>query len=101
MRDGLTGTPLLQALRKDLIDSATPFAPPGCPEIAITQARSEYFTPLRPGDTARARQELVNCSPVKRTKLGEGYFMTWMNSVYNQKEELVRTFTLTGFLYHT
>lgn len=99
--EGLIGMPLLQALRKEMTAAASPVSPPGCPEIAITQARSEYFTPLRPGDTARSKRELLNCSPEKSTKLGKGYFATWRNSVHNQLGELVRTFTLTGFIYHT
>ncbi|AYH43523.1 MaoC family dehydratase N-terminal domain-containing protein [Azoarcus sp. DN11] len=98
---GLTGLPLLQELRKDLISHITPFSVPGCPEIAVSQARSDYFTPLRPGDTTYTRQEVLNCSPMKRTRLGEGHFLTWVRSVFNQREELVRTFTLTGFYYHT
>ncbi|MFY9328187.1 MAG: hypothetical protein WAO76_09245 [Georgfuchsia sp.] len=100
VQKGLTGLPLLQELRKNMMAGNIPLTPPGCPEVAIAQARTDYFSPLRPGDSGQSRQEILNCSPMKRTKLGEGHFLTWMNSVYNQREELVRTFTLTGFFYH-
>lgn len=101
IKAGLQGLPLLKELRKVLLNEITPFAVPGCPEIAVAQARSDYFTSLHPGDTTRTTQEVLNCSPLKRTKLGEGHFLTWVRSVYNQSDVLVRTFTLTGFYYHT
>lgn len=100
VREGLTGFALLQALRKDMIAGKTPFSVPGYPEVAVTVARSEYYRPLRVGDHTRTTQEIVDCSGLKKTKLGEGHFLTWIRSVYNQRDELVRTFTLTGFYYH-
>jgi acyl dehydratase len=100
VRDGLTGFALLQALRKDMIAGKTPFSVPGFPEVAVTVARSEYYRPLHVGDHTRTTQEIVDCSGLKKTKLGEGHFLTWVRSVYNQRDELVRTFTLTGFYYH-
>jgi acyl dehydratase len=74
--------------------------PPGCPEIAVVQAVSQYFVPLRPGDTARSEIRMKNCSAKKATKLGEGYFVTAERLVYNQRSELVRTFELTTLHYH-
>lgn len=100
VHQGLTGLPLLQALRKEMLAHKTPFPVEGYPELAVTVARSDYFCPLRPGDSTRTTQQVLDCSPKKQTKLGEGYFLTWVRSVFNQRDELVRTFTLTGFNYH-
>ena len=33
--------------------------------------------------------ELLNCSPVKRTRLGPGYFMTNLTTYYNQDDDIV------------
>lgn len=97
---GLTGVPLLQALRQGLIEAGSPFSPPGCPEVAVTQATLESFAPLRVGDTLRTEQRLLNCSQMKRTKLGEGYFLTYQNALINQRDELVKTLTMSLFYYH-
>jgi acyl dehydratase len=100
VQKGLTGLPLRQALREGLISTSSPFSVPGCPEVAVVQARADYFTRLRPGDWTSCKVRLLNCGPKKRTKLGEGHFVSWVNSMYNQKDELVRNFTLTVFVYH-
>jgi len=100
VRQGLTGIALLQSLRQSLIASSTLVIPPGCPEIAVVQAASRYFVPLKPGDTARSEIRMKNCSARKATKLGEGYFITSERLVYNQRSELVRTFELTVLHYH-
>ena len=99
VREGLAGVALLQEFRKNLIAAGMPFMPPGLPEVAVVRSRADYFTPLRPGDSTRTQQELLNCSPMKRTRLGEGLFVTWVNSAFNQREELVRAVTLTAFHY--
>jgi len=98
---GLTGVALLQEFRKSLIVAGMPFMPPGLPEVAVVRSSADYYTPLRPGDSTRTRQELLNCSPMKRTRLGEGCFVTWVNSAFNQREERVRAVTLTAFHYRT
>lgn len=100
VKQGLTGFSLFQELRMAYVDQVTPLSPPGCPEIAVVRVDTEYFAPLRLGDSTRSRQEVLNCSPKKRTKLGEGYFVSWISSVYNQREELVKTVALTLFHYH-
>lgn len=101
VRRGLTGHELLQELRASAVNEVTPFVVPGCPEVAVVVARADYFTPLRPGDYTHAKLELLNCSPKKRTKLGEGHFMTWVNSLRNQSGELIRNYTMTVFFYHS
>ena len=99
VRQGLTGIPLLQSLRQSLVRAGTLVVPPDCPEIAVVQAASRFFVPLRPGDTARSELTLKRCSPKKATKLGEGYFVTTERAFYNQRDELVRTQELTVLHY--
>jgi acyl dehydratase len=100
VKKGLTGLSLLQSLRTDMLAAVSPIMLPDYPEVAVVVARADYFTPLRPGDSAHSRIKLLNCSPKKRTKLGEGYFVTFLHALYNQKEELIKNFTLTLLLYH-
>lgn len=97
---GLTGVPLLQELRQGLMAAGSPFSPPGCPEVAVTQATIESFAPLRVGDTLRTEQRLLSCSPFKRTKLGDGYFLTFQNALFNQRGEPVKTLAMSLFYYH-
>ena len=99
LREGLTGIPLLQSLRQNLVQAGTLVVPPDCPEIAVVQAVSRFFVPLRPGDTARSELTLKHCSPKKATKLGDGYFVTTERAFYNQRDELVRTQEFTVLHY--
>lgn len=101
VRRGLTGMSLLQELRKDFVAANSPLSLPEYPEVVIADSRVEHYKAARPGDSVREVQEMVDCSAKKRTKLGEGYFMTWRNSEYNQKNELVKTVQYTMFCYHT
>ncbi len=97
--EGLTGIALLQSLRQSLVRAGTLVVPPDCPEIAVVQAVSRFFVPLKPGDTARCELTLKHCSPKKATKLGEGYFVTTERAFYNQRDELVRAQELTSLHY--
>jgi acyl dehydratase len=99
VREGLTGTALLQSLRKRWAETSTLVTPPGCPEIAVVRAVSRYYLPLRPGDTARGELRMIGCSQKKATKLGEGYFITTERSFYNQRDELTRVMALTVLHY--
>ena len=99
VRRGLTGIPLLQSLRKSLVQGSTLVDPPDCPEIAVVQAVCRYFIPLRPGDTARSELRMKTCSQKKKTKLGKGYFITTERLFYNQHNDLVRTQKFTVFHY--
>jgi hypothetical protein len=42
---------------------------------------------------------MKNCSQKKKTKLGEGYFITTERLFYNQRDDLVRTQAFTVFHY--
>lgn len=99
IKQGLQGMELMTALRKDLIKGGIPFPPPDCPEAVVTQADFNFYTPLRVGDTLRTRQRLVSCSPQRKTRLGEGHFVTGENMLFNQRDELVRTVAMSLFCY--
>jgi acyl dehydratase len=56
----------------------------------IAQGIQSYFgAPIRPGDRIVMTSSLVNCSPLKRTKLGLGYFVTMADVYRNQRDEIV------------
>jgi len=96
---GLHGMELMSALRQELIRGGVPFPPPDCPETVVTNAVYNFYRPLRVGDTLRTEQRLATCSQLRKTRLGEGYFTSGENLLYNQRDELVRTTTLNLFCY--
>lgn len=65
--------------------------PPGATDTIATRSTQSYGKPLRPGDRVFSEAELINCSPLKRTKLGLGYFTTQLSTYYNQHDEIVGT----------
>jgi acyl dehydratase len=65
--------------------------PPGARETIAQGATQQYGKPLRPGDRVYQTTEVVNCSPLKQTRLGPGYFQTNLDTYYNQKGEIVGT----------
>ena len=78
---------------------ASGFTPPGARETIATRSVQYYGTPLRPGDRVYATNELLVCSPLKRTKLGPGYFQTNLSTYYNQHDEIVGTNLFTLLRY--
>lgn len=96
---GLHGMELMSALRQELIRGGVPFPPPDCPETVVTNAVYNFYRPLRVGDTLRTEQRLATCSQLRKTRLGEGYFTSGENLLFNQHNELVRTVTLNLFCY--
>lgn len=99
IRDGLKGMELMSALRQDLIKGGVPFPPPDCPETVVTEARFNFYRPLGVGDTLRTEQRLLTCSALRKTRLGEGYFLLGENQLFNQHDELVRTVAMNLFCY--
>lgn len=75
------------------------FMPPGATETIATRSVQAYGTPLRPGDRVKATSELLDCSPLKRTALGPGYFQTNLTTFYNQKDQIVGTNVFTLLRY--
>jgi acyl dehydratase len=101
VQKGLTGIALLQDLRQVLIATQAPIALPGFPEVVISNSQIECYRPVRVGDELRAEQFMTGCGPLKRTRLGEGHFFSWVNIEKNQLDELVRTVSYTMFMYRT
>ena len=75
------------------------FTPPGSTDTIASNSVQTYGVPLRPGDRLSSTSELVNCTPLKRTRLGLGYFMTNLSTYYNQKDEIVGTNLFTLLRY--
>jgi acyl dehydratase len=75
------------------------FTPPNTREIIAVDCKQEYGVPVRPGDRISSSNELLNCSPLKRTHLGRGYFQTVFTTYYNQREEIVGTNLYTLLRY--
>ena len=65
--------------------------PPGATDTIATRSLQSYGKPLRPGDRVFSEAEVINCSPLKRTRLGLGYFVTQLSTYYNQHDEIVGT----------
>jgi acyl dehydratase len=96
---GASGLTLLQDLRRDMVPLLTPFSIEGYPEIAVLQYHNEYFAPLKPGDTTTTKSTMLNCSAKKDTKLGEGYFVTWLSETRNQTGEVIKEVAKTVLFY--
>ena len=60
---------------------------------------SRFGAPIRPGDLLTMSSEMTNCSPLKRTKLGLGYFVTFRDTYSNQNDEVVGDVTKTILQY--
>ena len=75
------------------------FDPPGATATIATISEQSYGKPLRPGDRVSASTEFVNCSGLKDTRLGPGYFATVLNNYYNQDGDLVGTNLFTLLRY--
>jgi acyl dehydratase len=75
------------------------YTPPGATDTIATRSEQYYGTPLRPGDRVYSKSELLDCSPLKKTALGPGYFQTNLTTYYNQKDEIVGTNLFTLLRY--
>ena len=75
------------------------FDPPGTTATIATVSEQAYGKPLRPGDRVSSSTEFVNCTGLKETHLGKGYFTTILNNYHNQRQELVGTNLFTLLRY--
>jgi hypothetical protein len=73
--------------------------PPGMTDTIAQGSVQTYGVPVRPGDLISSTNETINCSPLKETKLGPGYFQTNLQTFYNQKDEIVGTNVFTLLRY--
>ena len=69
------------------------------PIPAVISLTEEYFLPMKRGDRIRYKTKLENISPLKKTRLGMGHFITTTNYYYNQRDELVGTSQYVLFRY--
>ena len=79
--------------------NAGSWQPPNTTKYAAQRVRQDYGLPLRPGDWLYTRSEVANCTPRKRTRLGEGHFVTLLTSFYNDHDLLVGTSQYAFFYY--
>ena len=73
--------------------------PPGARETIAQGSAQHYGKLLRPGDRVYSTTEVVNCSPLKETRLGPGYFQSNLDTYYNQNDEIVGTNLFTLLRY--
>jgi acyl dehydratase len=65
----------------------------------VTDIEIEHFQPLYLGDRVGMRERrLVNVNP-KRTRVGEGAFLTWESRFCNQRDQLVAVARTTSYVY--
>jgi len=61
------------------------------PIPAVISLTEEYFLPIRLGDRIHYSTSLDSITPLKKTRVGLGYFITTTNRYFNQRDELVGT----------
>ena len=76
------------------VDVPTPFS-----KGFNASAEAEYFEPLYPGDRLRGTSKLIEINP-KRTRLGDGVFLTAETRLWKQTGELVAIQRNTGYRYN-
>ena len=75
------------------------FRAPDTTELIVQEVVCEYGTPLRPGDRVSVTYELTDCSALKQTKLGPGYFVTGRETYRNRAGDIVGTCTMAMLQY--
>ncbi len=60
----------------------------GFTAVVASNCELEFEQVMKVGDQLRVESELESVSNRKKTALGHGYFVTWINSYYNQRDEL-------------
>lgn len=73
------------------VESDWPFEwrAPGASEVIVQRRHAEFGVPVRPGDLISSTARLLNCSGVKKTKLGPGHFLSRYEQYRNQRDEVV------------
>jgi acyl dehydratase len=62
------------------------------------EIEEEYFLPIRLGDRLSCTTTVTNVTPLKRTRLGVGHFVTYLLRYRNQRGEVVSTLRATLLL---
>lgn len=84
------------AVEKDRIGN---FRLPGTPEILVQKTSLEFSGVLKRGDRVTDSTEMINCSALKRTRRGPGYFVTYLSVFSNQRGEVVGRNTMSLLMY--
>ncbi|WP_280295711.1 hypothetical protein [Nocardia abscessus] len=90
-----------QAAWPGVVESDWPFEwrAPGAREVIVQRRHAEFGAPIRPGDLIRSTARLLNCSGRRRTKLGDGYFVSRYEVYQNQNDEFIGSTTMSLFQY--
>jgi N-terminal half of MaoC dehydratase len=75
------------------------FRLPGTSQIIVQTVSLEFSRPLKRGDRVLDTTELMNCSGLKHTRVGPGYFATFLSLFSNQDNEVVGRCTTTLLMY--
>ncbi|MGW6335966.1 hypothetical protein [Nocardia rhamnosiphila] len=83
------------------VDSDWPFEwrAPDAREVIVQRRHAEFGAGVRPGDLIRSTAQLLNCSGRRRTKLGDGYFVSRYEVYQNQNDEVIGSTTMSLFQY--
>lgn len=71
----------------------------GFSSIVATDQEQEYFAPMKLGDKISYALSVKDISPEKQTTRGPGYFVTFLYTFINQKDELVCKQTFKILVY--
>jgi acyl dehydratase len=72
---------------------------PGCTATLAVNATQEYFHPVRYGDTLSITNQIASIGEEKTTRLGNGHFVTTLDTFRNQGGEIAGTHSFTLFMY--
>jgi acyl dehydratase len=75
------------------------FRAPDTTELIVQEVVCEFGTPLRPGDRVSVTYELTDCSPLKTTRLGPGYFVTGRETYRTGSGAIAGTCTMAMLQY--
>jgi len=96
---GLRGVPLLKELRKNFGSGSVALPIEGYSELIVVKAEYNFVAPMRPGDRIRQERALMSCSALRKTRLGEGYFVQSAAQVFNHRDELLSQVVYTILHY--
>jgi acyl dehydratase len=82
--------------RQNMVDE---LAIEGCPLTVAVNAVQEYFLPVRYGDRLSVTSKIAAVSDEKTTRLGTGHFVTTVDTIRNQLDQVVGTHSFTLFVY--
>lgn len=83
------------------IDSDWPFEwrAPGVRDVIVQRRQALFGAPVRPGDVISSTAQLLNCSGIRKTKLGEGHFLSRYEVYQNQSGDVIGSTTMSLFQY--